>query len=179
MFPSPTFAALYELFPDLHDVPQAVPVEPEAIPEPYKSLLVHEHHMTVTVEEFYGDRVDVRVLDSSMTGAEEYSRRILLSLHESGKVVQFGVVQIDLSLLSPLVREQILEQKTPLGRVLIQNNVFRDVRPTGFLKVVPNRTMCEWFHLDRPVTTYGRLGVISCDGKPAIEVLEVLTPVQG
>jgi hypothetical protein len=63
--------------------------------------------------------------------------------------------------------------------VLIQNNVFRDVRPTGFLKVIPNRTMCDWFHLDRPVTTYGRLGVISCDGKPAIEVLEVLTPVQG
>lgn len=177
LFPSPDYAELYGLFPDREGLPVAEPVAATLVPEPYHSLLVHTHHMTVTVERFYGQPVDVRVLDSRLTG-NEYSRKILLSLQNSGTVVQFGVVQLDLDLLSPVVREQIVEQKTPLGRVLIQNNVFRRVQPTGFLRVTPNASMCGWFGLSKPEETYGRLGVIFCDGKPAIEVLEVMAPVR-
>ena len=35
----------------------------EQMPEPYHQLLVHEHHMTVTVEAHHGCLVDVRVLE--------------------------------------------------------------------------------------------------------------------
>ena len=51
--------------------------------------------MTVTVEEFYGSPVDVRVLECRRDG-NEYARKILLTAHATGQVVQFGLVRINL-----------------------------------------------------------------------------------
>lgn len=176
MKPIPDYQTLYGRFPDADGIPEAVSVSPDEIPEPYRSLLVHTHHMTVTVERFFGDRVNVRVLETRTDGAE-YSRKILLSLVEDGRVVQFGIVFIDLELLAPTVRQQIVEGRTPLGRVLIQNEVLREVRPMGYVKVVPHATMRSWFGMIADEPLYGRLGVITADGQPAIEVLEILAPV--
>ncbi|WP_149111210.1 hypothetical protein [Limnoglobus roseus] len=174
--PTPDYDELYALLPDADGIPAAGPVGPLDMPSPYRSLLVHNHHMTVTVEQFYGDRVNVRVLETRVDG-DDYSRKILLTLAGSGKVVQFGIVRIDLAQLAPLVREQIVAGQTPLGRVLIQNDVLRQVRPTGFVKVTPNAAMREWFHAAGDEALYGRLGVIDTDGRPAIEVLEILAPI--
>jgi hypothetical protein len=33
------------------------------------------------------------------------------------------------------------------------------------------------FQLDRPQTTYGRTALIECDGEPAIELLEIVSPI--
>lgn len=173
---TPDFPTLFGLFPD-DGVPGAQPVAALDVPSPYRRLLVHPHHMTVTVEQFYGDKVNVRVLDTR-TEQDEYSRKILLALKGSGKVVQFGIVRIDLNQLSPVVREKIVEGKTPLGRVLIEHNVLTQIHPTEFVKVSPNATLRGWFHMTKSEPLYGRLGVIAADGRPAIEVLEILAPIE-
>ena len=36
--------------------------------------------------------------------------------------------------------------------------------------------MMNWFALDRPKPTYGRLAYIHCDGQPAVELLEIVAP---
>ncbi len=36
--------------------------------------------------------------------------------------------------------------------------------------------MMSWFRLQTPQITYGRLALIHCDGKPAIELLEIVAP---
>ena len=146
------------------------------IPEPYRDLLVHHHHMTVTVEAFYQQPVDVRVLATRHEG-NSYHREILLELHESKKVVQFGIVRIDLTCCSDSVREAILEEKTPLGRILIEHNVLRRIEPTAFLRIDPGPKLVQWFGMAKPTPTYGRMGVIFCDDRPAIAVLEILTPI--
>lgn len=177
--PAPRFTLddLYARFPDRSDRPTVESVAADRVPEPYHSLLVHSHHMTVTVEKFYGDRVDVKVLDARHEG-DGYSRKILLALRGSGKVVQFGIVHIDLSLLAPAVREEIVSQRTPLGRVLIRHNVLRVVRPVEFFRATPGPAMCGWFGLEVSELTYGRIGVIYTDGRPAIQVAEILSPVR-
>jgi chorismate-pyruvate lyase len=174
--PTPTYHELCSLFPDADGIPAATPISAEEMPEPYRSLLVHTHHMTVTVEQFYGDSVNVQVLESRID-ADEYSRKILLSLAKSGRVVQFGIVAINVNLLSETVRNQILAGTTPLGRVLIQNNVLRRVRPISYVKVTPNTAFRSWFAMTTDEPLYGRVGVIDTDGEPAIEVLEILAPV--
>jgi len=174
--PTPTADGLYSLFPEGRDRPALTPVTPEEMPEPYRKLLVHTHHMTVTVEGFYGQSVNVTVLDSVRAG-DTYGRKILLSLKESGEVVQFGIIEVDLAALTPPVRDEILAGQTPLGRVLIQNNVLRSIQPVGFFRVELDAAMGEWFGLCEPQTTYGRLGVIFTGDRPAIEVLEILAPV--
>ena len=174
--PPQTLADLDRLLPEGRERSDLIPVLPDEIPEPYRQLLVHTHHMTVTVEGFYGQAVDVTVLDRVRRDMT-YGRKILLSLKESGEVVQFGIIEVDLAALSDTVREEIVGEKTPLGRVLIQNNVLRSISPLQFYRVTPWPQLCEWFGLSTPRVTYGRLGIIYAGDQPAIEVLEILAPV--
>jgi chorismate-pyruvate lyase len=174
---TPTLEHLYRLFPDSSDRPAVVEVEAARVPEPYHRLLVHTHHMTVTVEEFYGGPVNVKVVACRRNG-DEYARKSLLALHEGGKIVQFGLVRIDLGACSQAVRDAIVEGKTPLGRVLIQHNMLRRIEPTSYLRVKLASRMAEWFGVDEGSETYGRLGVIYTGDRPAVEVLEILAPIR-
>lgn len=173
---APTFDHLYNLFPDSPDRSHAVEVAPDDLPESYHRLLVHNHHMTITVEQFYRSTVDVRVLNCRRVG-NEYARKILLATHDTGRIVQFGLVRINLGVCSEAVRNEILEGQTPLGRVLIQHNMLRRIEPVAFLRVSLSSTMAGWFGVEQGTTTFGRLGVIYTGDRPVVEVLEILAPI--
>ena len=175
---TPTVDGLYALFPDAADRPHLTSISADEMPEPYRRLLAHTHHMTVTVEGFYGQPVAVRVIDAVKDG-NRYGRKILLSLKDTSEVVQFGIIEVDLAALSESVRDEVLAGRTPLGRVLIQNSVLRSIQPLGFFRVEPCPALCEWFGSTEPRTTYGRLGVIFTEDRPAIHVLEILAPILG
>src|SRR5262245_44914272 len=106
----PTLPALYAWFEDGDKLPAYTAVPADSVPEPYRRLLVHTHHMTVTVEAFFRDRVNVHVLDRVRKG-DVYARKILLELVGDGRVVQFGIVTIRLDLCSEPVRETILSER--------------------------------------------------------------------
>jgi chorismate-pyruvate lyase len=167
----PDLAELLALFPGTRL--EARVVDASEVPEPYHGLLVHEHHMTVTVEAFHGGPVDVRVL-RERHDAPWYSREILLHHQASGRVVQSGIVRLDLRQVSAEVAEAILRGDTPLGRVLINHNVLRRIELTALLSLPPSPRLREWFGSDRPA--YGRLAIIHCDEAPAVELLEVVAP---
>jgi chorismate-pyruvate lyase len=175
---APTIDHLYNLFPHSPDRPEAVEVSAGEIPQPYHRLLVHTHHMTVTVEEFYHAPVDVRIL-ASRRGGNEYARKILLTEQSAGRVVQFGMVRINLAVCPEPVRAEIIEGKTPLGRVLIRHNMLRRIEPVAYLRVTLSPEMAGWFGAAPGATTFGRLGVIYTGDRPAVEVLEILAPVPG
>jgi chorismate-pyruvate lyase len=172
----PSVESLYAAFPDAEDRPAFEPIHPAKIPDPYRQLLVHTHHMTVTVESFYGQAVDVRVLDARLTG-DTYSRKIVLTLRDTGEVVQFGAVRVYLAMLPPRVRHEIVEGETPLGRVLIQNDVLRHIEPGTYYRVTPCKELCDWFEIAEPAACWGRTGTIFAGTQPAVEVLEILAPV--
>ena len=77
-----------------------------ALSDVYGQLLNHTSHMTVTVESFYNDRVDVSVL-RSQTNQDHYCREILLSTQSTGKVVQYGIVRLKLDLITEPARSEI------------------------------------------------------------------------
>jgi len=172
----PSVESLYAAFPGAADRPDFEGIPPADMPEPFRRLLVHTHHMTVTVEAFYGQAVDVRVLDARLTG-DTYCRKIVLALRDAGDVVQFGIVRVHLAKLPPRVGHEIIEGETPLGRVLIQNDVLRHIEPGGYFRVSPCRQLCDWFEVAAPTTCWGRTGTIFADRQPAVEVLEILAPV--
>jgi hypothetical protein len=171
----PDLESLFTLFPPAEYIQSLAVVSASQVPPPYYGLLVHEHHMTVTVEAHHRRLVDVKVLDKYQAG-DIYARKILLALQGTGRVVQFGLMRIHLNYCSPIVRQGILSEKTPLGRVLIENNVLRRIEPTAYLQILPGPAMMRWFDLDTPRETYGRLAIIHCDHKPAVDLLEIVAP---
>jgi len=171
----PDLHALLKLFPPA-DFTEFEIVPADEVPAPYHGLLVHEHHMTVTVEGFYRDLVDVKILDRRHDD-DAYARKILLALQKTGRIVQFGIARIHLHFCSDAVRDEIVAGRTPLGRVLINHDVLRRIEPTAFLRVIPGPTMMAWFGLGTARPTYGRLAIIHCNELPAVELLEILAPI--
>ncbi len=171
----PDLEFLFSIFPPESYIAQFEYVPAEEVPQPYHKLLVHEHHMTVTVEAHHGHLVDVQVLQEHLTN-ESYARKILLSLQSNRRIVQFGLMRFHFRYCSEKVKKEILSRETPLGRILIQNNVLRRIEPKRFLRVTPGPEMMKWFGLQTPEPAYGRLAIIYCNEQPAVELLEIVRP---
>ena len=146
------------------------------MPEAYRRLLVHNHHMTVAMEEFHGGTVQVQVLQAQYVD-NHYSRQILLVCQTDGRVVQFGIVRLNLDCLSLQVRQEIESQTTPLGRILIRHNVLREIELVGSWRVQPGPDLSRLFNAGLQEITYGRTAIIHCNGEPAVELLEIAAPV--
>jgi len=139
-----------------------------------RQLLAHNHHMTVTVEEYHGSLVDVKVLEAR-TNERFYSRKILLTRQSDDRVVQFGIVRLDLESIDALVRDEILSQQTPLGRILIQHDVLRRVELSSLWKITAGEDLSTCCEVPVGHNLFGRTAWIYCNGKPAVELLEVVT----
>lgn len=152
-------------------------VEIDAIPEPSRGLLVHEHHMTVTVEAFHNCPVDVVVLRRNATRTH-YAREILLARARDKVRVQYGIMRVALDCLDSEVRDEIENESQPLGRILIQHNVLRSVELCGLWQVAPGPALRA--HIPRQGISpqqdviYGRTALIHCNSQPAIELLEIV-----
>ncbi len=150
---------------------EAIP--PDEIPAPFRALLVHDEHMTVTVEAFHDSPVDVRVLEVK-NKSPSYARKIVLTRQSDGQVVQFGIVRLDPRVLPDEVRTQIESQRIPLGRVLIDHQVLREVQLIGTFRVQAGPDMAHCMGLPLGTVLYGRTARILLDGHPAVELLEIL-----
>ncbi len=162
-------------YPSLAALGRFDEVAAEAMPVHYQRLLNHEHHMTVTVEQFHGCPVDVQVLDRHRTDAH-YARKILLVRQSDRTVVQYGIMRVHLRYLDAAVRAAIEDESTPLGRILIEHDVLRSIHLRSLWQVTPGVELCHFFGLPPGGTTYGRTALIRCDEEPAIELLEIVAP---
>lgn len=148
-------------------------VDGDALPEPFGELLNHYSHMTVTVEKFHDSLVDVRVARTRTT-PPWYAREITLVTRDGGQVVQYGIVRLNYQALDEPVWREIESQKTPLGRVLIQHNVLRELELCRLWEVTAGPALAEQLQLDLGEVTYGRTARIFCNHEPAIELLEIV-----
>jgi chorismate-pyruvate lyase len=174
---TPDLATLVGLFyPRIEQVGRFDEVDRRDLERDYRMLLAHDSHMTVTVERFHNGPVDVRVLDTRQSGTH-YARRILLTRQADGGVVLFGIMRLDFAYVSPEVRRQVESQAAPLGRILIQHDVLREVHLTRLYRVAPGDELRGLFGMSAGQVTYGRTAIIHCNGQPAVELLEIVAPV--
>ena len=131
--------------------------------------------MTVTLEAHHGCPVDLTILDSAREGVH-YARKILLSRTTDGFVAQFGIMRFDFKHCTDEVRDLILEGDIPLGRILIEHGVLRRLTLHQLVELEPSREILEHFGRTDPCPLYGRLATIHCDGQPAVDLLEVVSP---
>ena len=145
---------------------------PEQVPDTARQLLDHRSHMTVAMERRHGP-VQLRVVNRGEDAAGRYAREILL-LRTDGRVVQHGIVRIDLRRLAAETAAAIRAEAIPLGRILIDAGLLRDVHDVALLEIEPGPHLRRLFGTAAP--THGRVATIDLDGVPAVELLEIVAP---
>lgn len=177
--PTPGPPAIEDLvalfFEDLQQLGEIQECEVDQMPWRYADLLAHDGHMTETVEKLFDGPVDVRVLDRRFD-QPFYSREITLHRKEDGQIVQYGIVRLDVTFLDDEVCEEILAETTPLGRVLIEHNVMREVQLSALWEIHVGSRLAEVFQCLPGTRTFGRTAMIYLDGEPVIELLEIIVP---
>jgi chorismate-pyruvate lyase len=153
--------------------PEIVPLAEAHIPEPYRTLLVHEGEMTRTLEDHVGGRVGIRVL-SIRARAPHYIRRVLLVEEASGRPVAMGAVRLRITTLPPAVRVEIRRGRIPLGRLLRGAGLDFLSRPTGYLAVLPNPELMGLFWMKAADRLYGRTTDVLVGARKIGEIVEIL-----
>ncbi len=154
-------------------------VAPEALPEPDRSLLVHDRDMTRTLERHHGDTIHLRVLSRFHEG-DLYGRESILQLDGSGRPVEFGAIRIHLDRFPEASRRLILEERRPLGGILNDSGIRYTSRPTAFLRVQSGPFLEQEFGIQGQCILYGRQNALrDAEGRVLAEIIEILPPNRG
>lgn len=169
------FEALLGLFREIgDDLSAAVEiVEADDVPHPYHDLLVHQDHMTVALERWYGSTVELIVLGRKR-GDPYYSRIIQLRLAGSDRVVEYGIMRIDLRACGDDAREQIIAGVIPLGRILRTHNLLTRVQVHEYLRVDPTPAILRILKADESKPFYARLATIRSGGVAVVDLFEAM-----
>jgi len=157
-------------------LPPIEAVEGEAVPEPYKSLLVHQDDMTPTLEKFHGERIHLAVL-SRQQRDDFYFREVVLLLDKTDQPVEFGAIKINLALFPPAARNEILQERRPLGTLLADYTITHTSRPKAYLRIHSDDFINAALKLDQSQWLYGRRNTLwDPQQRPLAEILEILPP---
>lgn len=159
-----------------HSLPPATVIDGAAMPEPYRTLLVHGGDMTSRLEGFYHARMTLRVLHCEHD-AGAYRREVLLCTQDTGLPVEYGAIEIHLDAFAPELRAEILAGQLPLGGLLNRAGIRYRSEPRGFIQLAPDSVMDAHFGLEGAHTLYGRCNMILDEKvRPLARIVEVLRP---
>lgn len=155
-------------------LPPLVAVDGAAVPEPYRTLLVHLNDMTPTLESFYRSRVHLDVLGRRRKD-DSYFREVILRLDTNNAPVEFGAIKINLALFSSEARDQILHERLPLGRILHEYKIKHTSRPRAYLRLASDKLINSVLELFGAQVLYGRRNTLyDPQQRPLAEIVEIL-----
>lgn len=161
---------------DRRPLPVHEAIDGAAVPEPYRTLLVHTGDMTSRLEAHHHSPLKIRVLHRSHT-PETYRREVLLCTVDGELPVEYGAIEINLAAFPEPLRAEILEEKQPLGGLLNAHGFQYRSEPRGYLRVLPDLTLCRLFGVEAASAFYGRSNVLlGADGTVLAQIVEVLRP---
>lgn len=140
-----------------------------------RTLLAHASHMTLAMERFHGGPVSLTVIQRRDCDDGRYAREILLKAPD-GRVVQYGIVRIDLRRVPQDTAAAIRAESLPLGRILTSAGLHCDVQDVELLSVQTGPDFRSIVGALAPMPTFGRVATIGVDGRPLIELLEIVAP---
>ena len=158
-------------------LPPLQQVDGEAVPQPYKQLLVHRDDMTPTLEKFHGRDIHLRLLGRRRKGSG-YFREVVLLLDGTDQPVEFGAIKIYLDRFGAEAQRQILEEERPLGHILQECGVKHSSRPKAFLRLASDHFINDALQLTGANVLYGRRNTLfDLQERPLAEIVEILPPI--
>ncbi len=152
---------------------QFEPVAVDLLPAEHRTLLAHNDHMTVALELFHKSPVSVEAV-AEWRDEASYARTSLLRRQTDGAVVQFGMMRIWLADLPAAAQEEIANKRVPLGRVLIEHNLLREVELITLWRITPGPVLEQYLGASRKAPIYGRTAQILVDERPTVQLLEIV-----
>lgn len=104
------------------------------LPEPARGLLVHDRDMTSTLAAFHGSALRVDLLQQRQF-EETYFREVFLRTIADGRIVEYGIIAIDLEQFTPPQQDAIRAGKAPLGALLHHFQIPFESSPIGFFSL--------------------------------------------
>ena len=154
-----------------------VPIEGEAMPRPYRDLLVHAQDMTSTLEAYWGVSFHLKVLDKHVE-ATQLTRQVVLVSDDDERPVEFGAIRICLDRFGDDARKTIISCHRPLGRILNEHGVSFTCRPNAYFTFESDEIARRAFLLTGAHTLYGRHNLLEDEaGALLAEVVEILPPL--
>jgi chorismate-pyruvate lyase len=155
-------------------LPEIAQITGESMPQPCRSLLVHQSDMTPALEKFYGQPIHLRLLQAFRHN-QFYLREVVLLLDGGNQAVEYGAIAINLDCFSAPAQAEVLAGKRPLGTILREQNIFHASLPRAYLQVAPDPAISSALQLAAPTTLYGRRNRLTVgDGAALAEIVEVL-----
>ncbi len=174
--PDVDLRGLLSTFGDDGELARFVQVDGPSVPQPFNRLLVHDQHMTVTLEAYHRGPVHLCVHDSAVRD-DAYARKITLHARPDGPPVLLGIMKFDFRYCSAATREEVVAGQTPLGRILIEHDVLRHLSAGPYYRVSPHPARMLGVEVDLPADCHARLARINCNGGHAVQVLEIITSI--
>jgi chorismate-pyruvate lyase len=154
-------------------MPHVTVISPDQIPQPYRSLLVHDADMTRTLERHVSDRAVLRPLSTFVSGAS-YFRRVLLVRETSGRPAALGAIRVRLDAFSSRLRTKILAGREPLGRILQEGRFEYTSVVKALFAVEPTPEILGIFWMPKPKVLYGRRSEMFRDKTKIADIVEIL-----
>lgn len=151
-------------------------IQGEYMPEPMRSLLVHQNDMTPTLEKFYCGKIHVHVLRRDQRDGF-YFREVILEMDATDVPVEFGAIKINLNLFQARARQMILGEREPLGHIMADCAVVHSSRPKAYLKIEADDFIGQSLRVPRRTSLYGRRNTLfDPQLQPLAEIVEILPP---
>jgi chorismate-pyruvate lyase len=157
-------------------LPPVVHVEGYNVPEPYRSLLVHERDMTPTLTQAYQRKMQLRILKRILSD-EVLAREIVLDVEGDSRVAVYAGIKIYLEHFPPEARRLILEGGQPFGAILGGQGIVHYSRPEAFFRIDSDDVINHALGLTGHSVLYGRRSALwNSPQIPLAHVLEILPP---
>lgn len=160
------------------EVEQLQWLKPEAVPQPYRDLLVHDQDMTSTLQRFHQSEISLEVIQC-IEENEGYFREVILRDAKTSAPVEYGTIQIHLDAFSENAREIIIAGRTPLGSVLSEFNLAYKSQPHGFFVVNSQVIAEDLFSCEADKFFYGRHNrLANLENKALADIIEIIPPIE-
>jgi hypothetical protein len=159
--------------------PAVARVDGQDMPEPYRSLLVHDRDMTPTLEHALDREIRLRILHYAVT-EDVMSRQAVLIPENGVQPVAFGAIKINLGHFQGEARRLVLERQLPLGTILRTQGIKHAGRPGAYFQIEPDRLIHRALGLRKSAVLFGRRNsLVDKRGQTLAQVVEILAPKNG
>jgi hypothetical protein len=152
----------------------------EQIPEPYRTLLVHDTDMTPTLARFHAAEIGLRVLQQ--VESEDCVMRAVVLDREVGQrareAVEYGAIGIQLESFAEPVRRRIRSGQRPLGSILEEEGIAHGSHPRGYFQIRIGENLGDLLQAPVGARLFGRCNVLSdAQGIAFADIVEILPSI--